>query len=493
MKKERGTKKKIKKGTIVKIVLLAVVVVAGTGIYISSKNSANAPALVYTDVATIGAVTSELSTSGSVITEQTQTFFAPANVKIASVEVEKGDIVKNGDVLVCFDESTVEYAKKQNELEQQISSANYNANVNDYRTQKEKLANAESEIARLEIEIDNYEEYIKTLTDGISDVNSAKKKQLYKKIDDVQKEIANYQLAIQTADRNTNLEELYSKQTDKNNELRALQNELNLLSDEKTEEDWEGKLEDAKKELADLQTKLQEAKSDKASAKASIVNESKLSELQLTQQKSTLVSEDAEKKYEDALNGVVASFEGVVTQLSAVDGASVPEGTQLVTLERFDELSVEFKASKYDLEKLAVGQDAKLEISGHEYDGKVVKINHMAEPNNSGVPMVSVKVHINNPDENIYLGIEAKVKVITASVENAVLVPVEAVNLDNDGTFCYVIENNVLVKRYVTTGASSEINMQIIDGITDGEEVVVGGYMGMDLSEGMTVSKMPEE
>ena len=143
--------------------------------------------------------------------------------------------------------------------------------------------------------------------------------------------------------------------------------------------------------------------------------------------------------------------------------------------------------------KLAVGQDAKLEISGHEYDGKVVKINHMAEPNNSGVPMVSVKVHINNPDENIYLGIEAKVKVITASVENAVLVPVEAVNLDNDGTFCYVIENNVLVKRYVTTGASSEINMQIIDGITDGEEVVVGGYMGMDLSEGMTVSKMPEE
>ena len=99
----------------------------------------------------------------------------------------------------------------------------------------------------------------------------------------------------------------------------------------------------------------------------------------------------------------------------------------------------------------------------------------MAEPNNSGVPMVSVKVHINNPDENIYLGTEAKVKVITASVENAVLVPVEAVNLDNDGTFCYVIENNVLVKRYVTTGASSEINMQIIDGITAGEEVAVGG------------------
>lgn len=493
MKKERNTKKKIKKGTIVKIVLLVVVVAAGAGIFISSKNAANAPTPVYTDVASIDSVTSELNTSGNVITEETKTFFAPANVKIQSVQVEKGDIVKNGDVLVCFDESTVEYARKQSELEKQISNASYNANVNDYRTQKDKLETAENEIARLEVEIDNYEELIKILSNGISDVTVAKKKDLYRKMEEVQKAISNYELAIQTAGPDTNIEELMRKQADKNNELRKLQDQLNLLPDEKTGDDWQGKLEDAKKELSDLQTKLQEAKSDKASAKSAIVNESKLSELQLSQQKSALLSEDAQKKYTDALNGVVASFEGVVTELSAVDGASVTEGTQLLTLQRFDDLSVEFKASKYDLEKLAVGQEAKLEISGHEYGGKVVKINHMAEPNNSGVPMVTVKVHIENPDENIYLGIEAKVKVVTASAENVVTVPVEAVNLDNDGTFCYVVENDTLVKRYVQTGTSSESKMQILDGISEGEEVVTGGLMGVDLCEGMLVSKLPQD
>jgi hypothetical protein len=117
----------------------------------------------------------------------------------------------------------------------------------------------------------------------------------------------------------------------------------------------------------------------------------------------------------------------------------------------------------------------------------------MAEQNNSGVPMVTAKVHINNPDENIYLGIEAKIKILTESLENVMLVPVESVNIDNDGDFCYIIdENGLLQKRYVNVGISSEEYIQIIDGLSEGDEIVTSSYMGTDLEEGMSVIIMSD-
>ena len=247
----------------------------------------------------------------------------------------------------------------------------------------------------------------------------------------------------------------------------------------------------AKKDLADYETRLSEAKSDKASAEAAIVDGNKLTGFQLNREKSQLVSEDAGKKYDEALNGIVAEFDGVVSSLDVVEGASVQEGAQLMVLESFEQLCVEFQASKYDLEVLKVGQTAEVEISGKTYNGTVSKINHMAQENASGAPMVGAKIHIENPDNNIYLGIEAKLKILTASESDVLLVPVESVNIDNEGEFCFAIENGMLVRKPIQSGISSDIYVQVKDGLSEGDEIVTSSYMGMDISEGMAVPPMP--
>ncbi|MBO5031225.1 MAG: efflux RND transporter periplasmic adaptor subunit [Lachnospiraceae bacterium] len=471
-------------------VLLAAAVVF---IYSRMSGTETDAAPVYTDKAFTGDITTHLSTSGNVKAESTKTFFAPADTKIAGVEVSKGDIVKAGDVLVCFDEEAVAYAKRQSELETQISSADYRSNVQYNDEQKQKLAEAEAEIAQYEVQIDNYEIYIEDLTNGITDTIALKKADLYAEIYSVEKEMNTYDLAIQTPNEDTDMDALLRKKTEKQNELNKLNNELSLLSDYKTDYGWEDLLTQAKKDLADCETKLSEAKAKKQSAEAAIVDNSKLVGYQLNQQKSQLVTEDASKKYEEVVNGVVAEFDGVVTDMNVVDGAPVQEGAQLMVLESFEDICVEFQASKYDLETLSVGQEVEVEVSGRKYEGTVSKINHMAEQNNSGVPMVGARVHINNPDENIYLGIEAKLKILTASETNVLLVPVEAVNMDSDGSFCYTIENGILKKKYVQTGISSEEYIQILDGLSDGEEIVTSAYMGIDLAEGTTVAAMPAE
>ena len=69
----------------------------------------------------------------------------------------------------------------------------------------------------------------------------------------------------------------------------------------------------------------------------------------------------------------------------------------------------------------------------------------MATLNASNTPMVGVEVHLTNPDDKIILGLDAKLTVHTDSAQNALLIPVEAINADKNGDFLYVFINAILM------------------------------------------------
>lgn len=457
---------------------------------ISSKNAATGIP-VYTQNVSVGDIDTQLSISGKVMSEESTAFFAPADAKIEEIEVQKGDVVKTGDVLLCFDKEAVAYAKQKSELEGKISSADYNSTVQYNNEQRAKLTQAETDIATYQATVDRYEQYIDDLTNGITDVTALRRADLYAKIYSTEKEMNAYDLAMQIPEDDTDFDALTRKKVEKQNELNKLNNELSLLSDYKTDYGWEDLLTQAKKDLADYEELLTEAKSAKSSAEAALENGTKMAGYELNREKAALESEDAQKKYEKALNGFTADFNGVVSELSVEEGAPVQEGAKCLTLESIDNVCVEFQASKYALETLAIGQPAEIVISGKSYTGSVTKINHIAEENSSGTATVAARVHIDNPDENIFLGLDAKLKILTASEKGVLQVPVEAVNVDSQGEFCYLIENGVLVKKYVTIGISSETYIQILDGLSKDQEIVTTAVGGMGLDEGMAVTGMP--
>lgn len=472
---------------VIPVVIVLIIIVRSV---ISSKNAA-AGIPVYTQNVSTGDIDTQLSISGKVMAEESMTFFAPADAKVEEIEVDKGDVVRTGDILLCFDKEAVAYAKQKSELEGKISSADYNSTVQYNNEQRAKLTQAEADIATYQATVDRYEQYIDDLTNGITDVTALRRADLYAKIYSVEKEMNGYDLAMQIPEEDTDFDALTRKKVEKQNELNKLNNELSLLSDYKTDYGWEDLLTQAKKDLADYEELLTEAKSAKTSAEAALENGTKMAGYELNREKAALESEDAQKKYEKALNGFTAGFNGVVSELSIEEGAPVQEGTKCLVLESIDNVCVEFQASKYALETLAIGQPAEITISGKEYTGSVTKINHIAEANSSGTATVAARVHIDNPDENIYLGLDAKLKILTASEKGVLQAPVEAVNMDSQGAFCYLIENGVLVKKYVTIGISSEAYIQILDGLSQGQEIVTAAVSGMGLDEGMTVTGMP--
>ena len=274
----------------------------------------------------------------------------------------------------------------------------------------------------------------------------------------------------------------------------------------------ESALETASDELAELQSDLASEKAIAEADSTSLTKEekekiekikyvdyedytqrkySKIKEkLKVTDNLSELDAKSAEELVKEGKKGITAEFNGIISKADIKQGAAVTQGMELFTIENADKASVDVTLSKYDYNTVKEGQSVEITLGDNTYQGTVTKMSHIAVQNEKGTPVISATVSIDNPDEDIFLGVDAKVKIYAASAKNVVTLPVEVVNIGKEGSFCYVIEDGLVTKRNITTGISSEDYVEITDGIKEGEEVIAD--LG-DYTEGMEVQAVREQ
>lgn len=251
----------------------------------------------------------------------------------------------------------------------------------------------------------------------------------------------------------------------------------------------ESALESASDELAELQSDLASEKAIAEADSTSLTKEEK-EKLKVTDNLSELDAKSAKELVEEGKKGITAEFNGIVSKADIKQGAAVTQGMELFTIQNTDKASVDVTLSKYDYDTVKEGQSAEITLGDNTYQGTVTKMSHIAVQNEKGTPVISATVSINDPDDDIFLGVDAKVKIHAASAKNVVTLPVEVVNIRKDGSFCYVIEDGLVTKRDITTGISSEDYVEVIDGIKEGEEVI--SDLG-DYTEGMEVQAVSEQ
>ena len=159
-----------------------------------------------------------------------------------------------------------------------------------------------------------------------------------------------------------------------------------------------------------------------------------------------------------------------MTSIATCEGASIGEGTQLITLESTDDVVVRSCVNKYDIDSVNEGQPATVKIRGKEYTGKVTRIEKMVDPaQGTGV---GVEVALEAPDDNIILGLEVKSKIETANLKDVLQVPTSALDSDNDGDFVFVLKDCKAVKTYIELGEQNDNMAQVLSGIGAGDVVV---------------------
>lgn len=471
--------------------------VAGVLVFFFVVNSVfakDAGMIVSTTEVLLGDIEETVNTSGTVASEEVKVYFSQINGTIGTLNVKKGDAVESGTQLISFDLNNAELSKKQADLQAQANEGSYQNSVQRANENQGKLSEANTNLTVLEQQIADEENYIKELQAQLDEIQTG----LSAYYNQAATNISIYAIQLEADLEKATKEGKQSKVEDLKEEIErnniAAQNvsyQLGQMENDSRVKELRNKIAEEQDKLTGYQEYKAEMESQKAASESGVLNTHQKSELEANHEMANLTAAEAGKDYTYATEGVVAKFNGIVTEMNAVEGSTVVEGENLLTLANSDKVKVDIAVTKYDLEKLAVGQKATVNVSGHEYEGEIVKIDRMASANSSGTAVVGAEVRINNPDEYIYLGIEAKVEIFTESASRILVLPVECVNADKEGDFVYVVENGIVVKKSVTTGISSDTYIEIKEGLSEGEQVITSVTTG--IAEGMQVTAIPAE
>lgn len=483
-KRAAGSGKKIKK----RYIVIGIIVILLLALFIFSKVTAKDTTLpVVCATAHVGDVEETVSASGKVGSARKETYFSPVASKIAELNVAAGDEVKAGDLLLTFDTTDLEQSKKKAELEVQQASSSYQSAMQESGKNQSKYADASLGLDELKQMEADQKQYVQGLKYQLEDDKAAKKEDLYNWDKQLQQEL-NYQnrklTEKQAAGRDTEktaeiIDSITSQRADVQNELSMIENDENIKQKQRL-------IDAEEKKLNEMTEEIQKRESKQTSSEGGILNGYAKQEKEVTVESAKLTAQAAADDLAAAQEGIRAEFDGIVTDVTAVAGATVTEGAQLFTIESNQDVNVTVELSKYDLEKVKEGQQADLTIAGAVYQGKVKKINRMAQNNQQNAPVIKADITVENPDGNVFLGVEGKANIHTAKSEGTILVPYEAVNTDMEGDFCYLVKDGVIVKQKIVTGISNDTEVEIKEGIAEGDTVVTAS--NLNLMEGMQVT-----
>lgn len=448
-----------------KYIWIAVGVVVAV-IFIASKAAAaNAKYPVNTVDVVYGDVESTITTSGKVESDVTKTYYSEITGNIGEVPVKAGQAVKEGDVLLHFSKETLDIAGKEAQATALSGESSYNDTMDQNSENQAKLTEATVNLDVLEQQITDYKAFIKEQERKLEDTRNRKKQSL---------SALGLELSLRKADGEDVSEEMAEYQY----LLESLETDKELLDIQRT-------ISDSQEILGNLEEYKAEMKSQKASTENTVLSAETKEAKSLSREAEQMRNDKSLSYVESVAGGVKADMAGIVTQITVAEGAPVTSGAALVTVASNSDVHVAINLSKSDLAKVKEGQKADVTIAGKKYEGEVSFINHMATTNTNNMPVVEAQIKITNADEDIYLGIEAKVVIYSDKSENVLVVPVETVNSDKKGDFVYVVEDNIVVRKDVVTGVSSDTYIEVTDGLQENDQVMTD--ISLDITEGMEV------
>ena len=184
--------------------------------------------------------------------------------------------------------------------------------------------------------------------------------------------------------------------------------------------------------------------------------------------------------YSDGTNQT-AEFSGTVTSVNARDNQvdlSSQSGDPAISLANLTDLQVVVDLSKSDAPLVKEGQIALLTSGEDVFKGTVSQLDPIATTitNQTGTPAATLKsiISFDTPPENLFVGFDIDVDIITNTAENVLVIPIESLMYDEDNRpYIYVVENGQAIATTIETGIQSTTHAEVTDGLTLDQTIVL--------------------
>ena len=178
---------------------------------------------------------------------------------------------------------------------------------------------------------------------------------------------------------------------------------------------------------------------------------------------------------------VYAPISGSIISTPLKNGTTVSTNTTIAIVGDISNLQVTADIPERYVAVLKEG--LKAEISVEAYPGVVFEatVSRVSPVVDTTSRTKEVVLHFNTRDERVNAGMFGKVKLYTQDYKDQVVMPSDALVQLNDENYAYVVkEDSTVERRKVVTGKSVDGKIQITEGISEGEKVVIQGQTSLN-------------
>ncbi len=185
---------------------------------------------------------------------------------------------------------------------------------------------------------------------------------------------------------------------------------------------------------------------------------------------------------------VRAPISGIVVNRQVKTGQSLNAGDPLMWITDPDSLLARIQVPQSELDKFAVGQPASLRfdaLPGQTQDAVVSRISPTVDPATGTFRM---QISISGNQAEIAAGMFSRVQIAYDMHDNALLLPQQAIIVEDTDSVVYVVTDGEARRRVVKTGISDAGMTEILGGLEADETVILSG--GSGLREGTPVASV---
>ena len=222
--------------------------------------------------------------------------------------------------------------------------------------------------------------------------------------------------------------------------------------------------------------------------------------------KYTILSGEAELK--EALESlakttICAPTEGIVSRLGVepgerVVGTSQMAGTEMLRIADPDRMELVVDVGENDVVRISEGDSVSIEIDAHPrhiFTGKVTQIANSAKNMDVSFEKLTnfeVRMEIDPEGEKLLPGMSASASIVTQLKRDCLTIPLGSVFTEGRQEFVWVLNRGRAVeKRAVTTGIQSLKEIEVTEGLDEGDEIVTGplSAINQELTDGQKVKR----
>jgi membrane fusion protein (multidrug efflux system) len=194
---------------------------------------------------------------------------------------------------------------------------------------------------------------------------------------------------------------------------------------------------------------------------------------------------------------ITAPFAGVVTARFVDPGAfipaattgSTPQNAAILTVMDFSRVRVQLYVPEAEVPLIKNGLAATLtveEVPGRKFEGTVTRFSNVLD---EGTKTMLTEIELPNASGVLRPGMYASVRLAVEKKASALLVPVGAVVVEKAGSFVFKVAEGKAHKVAVKTGFNDGVHVEIADGATAADTLILVGKQALTDGQTVTIAK----